>query len=179
VPSLATRFDAVDAVRTVTGLTRDTTTLVMTADIADNLPTRRNVVCTSVDAANIAGEEPIRADQLPDGDEHCDLQGWVLIEDQLAVAGAWTYLNRSDVGIYAVGTAPDFRRRGLARDLMLHLLAAARRRRARTASLQSTAMGQPLYASLGFRTVGRYEEWVSEHAGGAPGTSTGRDDAEH
>ena len=31
---------------------------------------------------------------------------------------------------------------------------------ARTATLQSTRMGQRLYSSLGFEAVGRYEEWV-------------------
>ena len=41
-------------------------------------------------------------------------------------------------------------------------LADAACRGARTASLQSTPMGQPLYASLGFEPVGRYEEWVPE-----------------
>ena len=50
---------------------------------------------------------------------------------------------------------------GVGRTLMEHVLADARRRGARTASLQSTRMGQPLYESLGFTPVGRYEEWVS------------------
>ena len=31
---------------------------------------------------------------------------------------------------------------------------------ARTATLQSTRMGQPLYESLGFQPAGRYEEWA-------------------
>ena len=30
----------------------------------------------------------------------------------------------------------------------------------RTATFQSTRMGQRLYSSLGFEAVGRYEEWV-------------------
>jgi hypothetical protein len=42
-----------------------------------------------------------------------------------------------------------------------HVLADAYRCSARTATLQSTPMGQPLYESLGFQAVGRYEEWVS------------------
>ena len=37
----------------------------------------------------------------------------------------------------------------------------AQRRGARTATLQSTRMGQTMYVSLGFAPVGRYEEWVS------------------
>lgn len=55
------------------------------------------------------------------------------------------------------------RRRGLARALMLHVLADAWHKGARTASLQSTRTGRPLYAGLGFRPVGRYEEWVASN----------------
>jgi hypothetical protein len=45
---------------------------------------------------------------------------------------------------------------------MAHVLADACHHGARTASLQSTRMGQPLYESLGFAAVGRYEEWISQ-----------------
>ena len=69
---------------------------------------------------------------------------------RLAVAGAWSFLHGSDCGIYAVGTMPGWRRRGLSRALMVHVLGDAQRRAARTATLQSTRMGQPLYESLGF-----------------------------
>jgi ribosomal protein S18 acetylase RimI-like enzyme len=160
IPSTRLDLRAPDQVVHVDGMTRDATTLVMTADIVDDLPSHPGVVVTSVDAANDAGEGPIRADVLPNGGDRTDLQGWVMVQGQWAVAGAWTYLNGTDLGIYAVGTSPDFRRRGLARALMLHVLADGRNRGARTASLQSTPMGQPLYTSLGFVPVGRYEEWV-------------------
>jgi len=51
---------------------------------------------------------------------------------------------------------------------MEHVLADAQRRGARTATLQSTRMGLPLYESLGFEPVGRYEEWVSRAAVSRP-----------
>ena len=88
------------------------------------------------------------------------LDGWVLVHDGLAVAGAWTYRHGDDCGVYAVGTVPEFRRRGYALALVEHVLAESRGRGATTASLQSTTMGQPLYARLGFEAVGRYEEWI-------------------
>jgi len=69
--------------------------------------------------------------------------------------------------VYAVGTVPDRRRRGLARALMEHVLADAWERGARSATLQSTEMARPLYAGLGFVAVGRYEEWVPQ-AGPGP-----------
>jgi GNAT superfamily N-acetyltransferase len=81
--------------------------------------------------------------------------------DGLAVAGAWSHLHGTDCGVYAVGTHPDRRRRGIGGALVEHVLAEAQRSGARTASLQSTRMGRSLYAALGFTTVGRYEEWVA------------------
>ncbi len=83
-----------------------------------------------------------------------------MVRDGLAVAGAWSLVAGTDCGLYAVATAPAWRRRGLARALMRGVLGDAYRRGARTASLQSTPMGEPLYASLGFSPVGRYDEWV-------------------
>ena len=160
VPSPLRELAAADCVATVDGMTRDTTTLVMTLDLADGMPSHPGVLATTVDVANHAGDTAVAADEVPDRDDTSDVDGWVLIEDEVAVTGAWTYRNGRDVGVYAVGTAPEWRRRGLARALMLHVLADAYRRGARTASLQSTAMGEPLYRSLGFRPAGRYDEWV-------------------
>ena len=45
---------------------------------------------------------------------------------------------------------------------MEHVLADAWERDARSATLQSTEMAQPLYAGLGFVAAGRYEEWVPQ-----------------
>ncbi|WP_261553957.1 GNAT family N-acetyltransferase [Frankia tisae] len=65
-----------------------------------------------------------------------------------------------DCGIYTVGTAPAWRRRGLVTALLRHVLAVAEQDGARTATLQSTPMARALYAALGFLPVGRYEAWV-------------------
>jgi GNAT superfamily N-acetyltransferase len=164
VPSGATSLDAPDSVGALRGLARDTTTLVMHAEIAPSLRARAFVVPASIAAATVAGDEPVCAADLGEPETAPGLAGWVAIEGSVAVAGAWTYLHGTDCGIYAVGTVPSYRRRGLARGLMEHVMAEAYRLGARTASLQSTRMGQPLYESLGFRAVGRYEEWL----GGQP-----------
>ena len=37
----------------------------------------------------------------------------MMVHDDVAVAGAWTFLYERDCGIYAVGTVPGWRRRGL------------------------------------------------------------------
>ena len=109
----------------------------------------------------LANEEPVPAHELGAPETTPGLSAWALVVDRTAVVGAWTFIHHQDCGIYAVGTLPAWRRQGLARTLLEHVLADAQRRGARTASLQSTRMGQPLYESLGFTPVGRYEEWVS------------------
>ena len=160
VPSQVPEFGGPDAIGEVSGMTRDTTTLVMTRELEDRMPSYAGVLRTTVEMAALAGDMPVPAEAVPDACATSEIDGWVLVYDEYAVAGAWTYRNGSDVGIYAVGTVPEWRRRGLARAMMQHVLADAYRHGARTASLQSTPMGAPLYASLGFRPVGRYEEWV-------------------
>jgi GNAT superfamily N-acetyltransferase len=160
LPSRLLDLDQPGHVTEVDGMVRDTTTLVMTRDVPDGLPSHPGVLPTTVEVAARAGDMPVSAGVVPDAYDACDIKAWVLIEDEVAVSGAWSFRNGREVGIYAVGTAHEWRRRGLAAALMLHVLADAYRNGARTASLQSTAMGVPLYRSLGFRPVGRYDEWI-------------------
>ncbi len=76
------------------------------------------------------------------------------------VSAAWSFRHGDDVGVFAVGTVPAWRRRGIGAALTGHILADAATGGARTASLQSTPMGRSLYESLGFVAAGRYVEWV-------------------
>lgn len=160
IPSPAADLDAPDVLRDVDGLVRDTTTLVMHAALDSDLRSHDDVVKTSIETATRASDEPVPAAELGDPDAVPGLGGWVMVQDGLAVVGAWTMRHGDDCGIYAVGTVPAWRRRGLAAALVEHVLADARRDGACTATLQSTPMGVPLYRSLGFEPAGRYEEWV-------------------
>jgi GNAT superfamily N-acetyltransferase len=65
-----------------------------------------------------------------------------------------------DCGVYMVATLPPARRRGLATALSAHAVAAARERGCATASLQATAMAEGVYAAVGFRDLGRFDEYV-------------------
>ena len=56
----------------------------------------------------------------------------------------------SDLGVYFVATDPAHQGVGLAGRLMRVALTAARERGMRTASLQSSARGKPVYEALGF-----------------------------
>lgn len=162
LPSRATDLDTPDRVSELGTLKRDTTTLVMRATLPPGLRHHDGVVRTSIaTTTRAAGEEPVPASELDAPETLPGLTAWVLVHNGLAVAGAWTFRHGNDCGIYTVGTVPDWRRRGFARSLMEHVLADAQRAGARTATLQSTRMGQPLYESLGFEPVGRYEEWIS------------------
>ena len=162
IRSRATSFEAADAIPELRGFKRDATTLVMEAKRLPSFRTSSAVRLASIDAASRAGDEPVPTSELGETNADGKLAGWVMTDGDVAVAGAYRFLHGSDCGVYAVGTAPAWRRRGLARRLVEHLLADASRRGARSATLQSTSMAQNVYASLGFAAVGRYEEWVPE-----------------
>ncbi|MCR3722460.1 MULTISPECIES: GNAT family N-acetyltransferase [Prauserella salsuginis group] len=67
----------------------------------------------------------------------------------------------SDTSVQWVVTHPDHRRQGLSARLLQVLLAEARGRGQRTATLQSSPDGFSLYQRLGFRTVGTLHAYVS------------------
>jgi GNAT superfamily N-acetyltransferase len=59
-------------------------------------------------------------------------------------------------GVYAVGTLPDARRRGVGSALTWAAVQAGRTWGCDTIVLQASEMGLPLYAAMGFRTVVEY-----------------------
>ena len=149
----------------VVGCIRDTTTVVMQAELTAGLRTSDDVRRTSAIAAADMGDAGSPAADLPAAEQVPGLDGWAFVHEGQVRATAWSYRLGTDCGVYAVETAPAWRRRGFGRALTEHVLADAVGRGARTASLQSTELGRPLYTRLGFTAVGRYEEWVPEHAG--------------
>jgi len=80
--------------------------------------------------------------------------------DGANVAAAMAFDHDGDCGIYNVGTLDAFRRRGLATALTARLLRDAAARGCTTASIQATPMAERVYASIGFRDLGRYLEYV-------------------
>ena len=82
--------------------------------------------------------------------------------DGANVATAMAFDHRNDCGIYNVGTLEHARRRGLGTALTAYLLHDALARGRRTASLQSTAMAERVYAAVGFRDLGRILEYLPQ-----------------
>jgi len=76
------------------------------------------------------------------------------------VATALSFDNDGDCGIFNVSTVPWARRRGLGTALTALALDAAKRRGCTTATLQSTAMAEGVYAALGFEDLGTIREYV-------------------
>ncbi len=70
------------------------------------------------------------------------------------------YDHDGDCGIYNVVTVPEARGRGIGAALTALQLHHARERGCATASLQSTGIAERVCASVGFRDLGRYFEYV-------------------
>jgi GNAT superfamily N-acetyltransferase len=76
------------------------------------------------------------------------------------VATALAFDHDGDCGVFNVSTVEAMRRRGLGTALTARLVRDAADRGCDTASLQSTAMAERLYAAVGFRDLGRILEFV-------------------
>ncbi|GAC1486700.1 MAG: hypothetical protein NVS1B1_02000 [Candidatus Limnocylindrales bacterium] len=85
-----------------------------------------------------------------------DLRFWVGTLDGRPVATACGAVSDGHVGVYAVGTVPDARRRGYGQVMTA---AACGARTDLPAMLQASPMGLPVYRRMGFTEVGSVERW--------------------
>jgi GNAT superfamily N-acetyltransferase len=76
------------------------------------------------------------------------------------VATALAFDHDGDCGVFNVSTLEAARRGGLGRALTARLIRDAVKRGCSTATLQSTAMAERVYAALGFRDLGQILEYV-------------------
>lgn len=90
-----------------------------------------------------------------------DVRVAVAYLDGTPVAGATVIRSGATLGIYAVWTQERARRRGIGRAVTWAAISAGAATWPVTlAGLQATDMGEPVYASMGFRTVTRYVAFV-------------------
>lgn len=73
-----------------------------------------------------------------------------------------------DACVTAVATRPEHQGAGLSAAILGRLLVDARERGIRTASLQASKLGAPVYTRLGFRDVGCTEMWEKREGPAAP-----------
>jgi ribosomal protein S18 acetylase RimI-like enzyme len=90
--------------------------------------------------------------------------------DGEGVATGMAFDHAGDCGIFNVTTSERARRQGFGRAVVSAHLGDARSRGCVTASLQSTEMAEHLYASVGFRDLGRILEFVPNPRGATPVT---------
>jgi hypothetical protein len=74
------------------------------------------------------------------------------------VGMAWTSLHEAAVGVFGVGTPPEYRRRGVGTAVTSFAVHDAPG--ADLAWLQPTGMGRPLYDGMGFEAVDEWQVWV-------------------
>ena len=89
-----------------------------------------------------------------------DVQLFIGRLDGQAVGTAVAIRTGDVSGVYAVGTLPAARRRGVGSALTWAAVAAGRAWGCDTIVLQASEMGFPMYAAMGFRTVVRYTQFT-------------------
>jgi ribosomal protein S18 acetylase RimI-like enzyme len=76
--------------------------------------------------------------------------------DGTALACAAALVHEGNAEVVFVATLPDARRQGLAAECMRSALRAAVSDGCTTTTLEATAAGEPVYAAMGYRALGRY-----------------------
>ncbi len=86
-------------------------------------------------------------------------QRWVARVDGAPAGCVGIHVHEDDAEVWMVAVVPEARGRGLSAEMLRHALAAARDAGATTTSLEATAMGEPVYRTLGYRGLGRFGMW--------------------
>ena len=91
-------------------------------------------------------------------------RAYVALDGGEPVAACGTVLHDGDAGVLFVATVPAAQRRGVASELMRHALREARAAGASTTTLEASGAGEPVYARMGFRSLGRLGMWERRKA---------------
>jgi GNAT superfamily N-acetyltransferase len=88
-------------------------------------------------------------------------------------ASSTLYVTGEVAGIYHVATLPDLRNRGIGRSITAAAALRARELGCRTAILQATQLGRPVYERLGFVELSRLGRFWLDAPGGVAGGAAG------
>ncbi len=141
------------------GLRHDVSTRAMAMTLDGPPGPRPGIDAQAASLDVVLGVNRLPADLLPGG-----APGWRALAatlDGVPAAALMTFDHDGDCHIANVATLPHARRRGLATALTTLALQEAARRGCRTASLQASPMAERLYAAIGFRDLGRFDEYVA------------------
>jgi ribosomal protein S18 acetylase RimI-like enzyme len=141
------------------GYTLDETTRALGMTLDDIRVPRPEIELAPPDWAEYLRVIEVPADLLA-GADHAAFHVLLARLGGETVAAAMAYDVDGDCGIYNVATRTHARRRGLGTAVTALHLYRARARGCRTASLQSTAMAERMYAAVGFRDLGRILEYT-------------------
>jgi GNAT superfamily N-acetyltransferase len=141
------------------GYTLDTTTRAMGMALDDIAVPRPQIPLRPARWLEYLTMEHLPLDFLATAD-HSAFHLLAARADGEMVAASLAYDFGDDCGIYNVGTVEKARRRGLGTALTAAQAYDARDRGCRTASLQSTEIAERVYATVGFRDLGRILEYV-------------------
>jgi hypothetical protein len=142
----------------IRGVVRRGRVAVMTRTLTPGPASDSSLVSTSVRTA--LSPQPHAPDEPSDADGIPGLDGWVLFRRGAAVVRGWTFVHGTDCGLYGVAALPGSGSQRATMAFVRTVLARLERRGARTASLQSAPGQVSLFASLGFRSRARYEQWA-------------------
>jgi ribosomal protein S18 acetylase RimI-like enzyme len=84
--------------------------------------------------------------------------------DDRAIACSGVLVDGTNAEVVFVATLPDERRQGLAAECMRAALRAAAADGCTTTTLEATASGEPVYAAMGYRSIGRYRMMEARRA---------------
>jgi ribosomal protein S18 acetylase RimI-like enzyme len=141
------------------GYTFDTTTRAMGLPLDEVLPPRLPIELAPSDWKEHLRIAGVPSDFLAAADPTAYHVRLARLDGETA-ATALAFDRDGDCGIYNVVTLEHARRRGLATALTTIQVHDARARGCETASLQATPMAEHLYATAGFRDLGRFLEYV-------------------
>jgi ribosomal protein S18 acetylase RimI-like enzyme len=88
------------------------------------------------------------------------LRGYIGYVDGRAVATSALIVSDGVAGVYNVATLPEYRKRGLGEAMTWHAVREGVAIGCVIGSLQASAMGQPVYARMGFRNIAPYETYI-------------------
>jgi len=131
---------------------------------ATSLADLKNSAVVLTRAFNLSEESVLRACPLR-MIENPVVNVFVALFNGQPVSSVTTTIHHEMVGIWAMGTDPAYRRRGLGRALLAEAMRAHSRRGARRFFLGATSAGKPLYERLAFVTQDVAHVWVSDAAG--------------